>query len=111
MSLFYLVGIFDLWGGIRTLLTSSGGAYLIAAYVKGPYMPWIGFVFLMGHMLYSHAYRELFPEPGVVDVTGAQMVLVMKVWQTPSHVLKARADVCSLQDSAGRCMTVSFRSR
>ena len=42
-------------------------------------MPWIGFVFLMGHMLWSHVYRELYSIPGVVDVTGAQMVLVMKV--------------------------------
>lgn len=42
-------------------------------------MPWISFVFLMGHMLVSHIHRELYPQPGVVDVTGAQMVLVMKV--------------------------------
>lgn len=42
-------------------------------------MPWVSFVFLMGHMLVSHIYRELYPNPGVVDVTGAQMVLVMKV--------------------------------
>lgn len=42
-------------------------------------MPWIGFVFLMGHMLWNHIYRELHPVPGVVDVTGAQMVLLMKV--------------------------------
>lgn len=42
-------------------------------------MPWVSFVFLMGHMLVSHIYRELYSQPGVVDVTGAQMVLVMKV--------------------------------
>lgn len=42
-------------------------------------MPWASFVFLMGHMLVSHIYRELYSKPGVVDVTGAQMVLVMKV--------------------------------
>ncbi|KAL7266198.1 Lysophospholipid acyltransferase, partial [Rhizina undulata] len=79
VSLFYLVGVFDLWGGIRTLFISSAGAYLIAAYIQGPYMPWIGFVYLLSHMLYSHIYRELYPRPGVVDVTGAQMVLVMKL--------------------------------
>ncbi|KAI5803186.1 MBOAT, membrane-bound O-acyltransferase family-domain-containing protein [Geopyxis carbonaria] len=79
VSFFYLVGIFDLWGGIRTLFISAAGAYAIAAYIDGPYMPWIGFVYLMGHMLYSHLYRELYPAPGVVDVTGAQMVLVMKL--------------------------------
>lgn len=47
-------------------------------------MPWVAFVYLMGHMLYSHLYRELYPVPGIVDVTGAQMVLVMKVGDTPS---------------------------
>lgn len=45
-------------------------------------MPWAAFVYLMGHMLYSHLYRELYPVPGIVDVTGAQMVLVMKVGDT-----------------------------
>lgn len=79
VSLFYLVGVFSLWTGIRTLLIASVGAYGIAAFIQGPYMPWISFTFLMGHMLVSHIYRELYPQPGVVDVTGAQMVLVMKV--------------------------------
>ncbi|KAI5820052.1 MBOAT, membrane-bound O-acyltransferase family-domain-containing protein [Pyronema omphalodes] len=79
VSLFILVGLFDLWGGIRTLFISAAGAYAISAYVEGPYMPWVGFVYLMGHMLYSHMYRELYPNPGVVDVTGAQMVMVMKL--------------------------------
>lgn len=53
--------------------------YYLAANFKSPYMPWVAFAGLMGHMLYLHAYRELFPKPGVVDITGAQMVLVMKV--------------------------------
>jgi lysophospholipid acyltransferase len=79
VSLFYLVGVFDLWHGIRTLFISAAGAYAIAKWIEGPYMPWIGFVFCMGHMLWSHLYRELFPVAGVVDVTGAQMVLVMKL--------------------------------
>jgi hypothetical protein len=52
-------------------------------------MPWVGFVYLMGHMLYSHLYRELYPVPGVVDVTGAQMVLVMKVRNPRERVWKA----------------------
>ena len=90
VSLFYLVGLFDLWGGIRTLFISAAGAYGIAAYFKGPLMPWIGFVFLMGHMLVSHLYRELYPQPGVVDVTGAQMVLVMKV-RTPLDNVRKRS--------------------
>jgi lysophospholipid acyltransferase len=79
VSLFYLVGIFDLWSGIRTLFISSAGAYAIAYYVDGSLMPWIAFVFLMGHMSFSHIYRQMANSPDAIDVTGAQMVLVMKL--------------------------------
>ncbi|TKA77586.1 hypothetical protein B0A49_01739 [Cryomyces minteri] len=79
VSVFYLVGLFDLWGGVRTLLISSVGAYAIASYVQGPYMPWIGFVFLMGHMSVNHIHRQTVADPSRVDITGAQMVLVMKL--------------------------------
>ncbi|KAL7894126.1 MBOAT, membrane-bound O-acyltransferase family domain-containing protein [Trichoderma sp. SZMC 28014] len=80
VSLFYLVGLFDLWDGIVTLLISAGGTYAIAKYLRAsPYMPWIGFVFVMGHMSVSHIYRQINNDPSVVDITGAQMVLVMKL--------------------------------
>ncbi|KEQ96118.1 hypothetical protein AUEXF2481DRAFT_107545 [Aureobasidium subglaciale EXF-2481] len=79
VSMFYLVGLFDLWAGLRTILISSVGAYLIAAYIQGPYMPWVGFVFLMGHMSVNHIYRQMADDPSSVDITGAQMVLVMKL--------------------------------
>lgn len=79
VSLFYLVGVFDLWTGLRTLLISSIGAYLIARYVQGPWMPWLGFIFLMGHMSVSHIYRHYVNNADIVDITGAQMVLVMKL--------------------------------
>ncbi|KKA29495.1 hypothetical protein TD95_001594 [Thielaviopsis punctulata] len=79
-SVFYLVGLFDLWGGVFTLAFSSVGAYMIAYFLRGsPFMPWVGFVFLMGHLSYSHILRLIANEPSVVDVTGAQMVLVMKL--------------------------------
>lgn len=42
-------------------------------------MPWIGFTFLMGHMSVSHIYRMIEDNPSAVDITGAQMVLVMKL--------------------------------
>lgn len=79
VSLFYLVGLFDLWTGVRTLLISSIGAYAIAKYVEGPYMPWIGFVFLMGHLSVNQLYRQFINDKSLVDVTGAQMVMVMKL--------------------------------
>ena len=73
IALFYLVGLFDLWVGIRTILISSIGAYLIAKYIDGPYMPWIGFVFLMGHMSVSHLHRQLVNQPSRVDITGGAL--------------------------------------
>lgn len=79
VSTFYLVGLFDLWAGVRTLLISSAGAYAISYFIHGPFMPWIGFVFLMGHMSVNHIHRKVVNDPSAVDITGAQMVLVMKL--------------------------------
>lgn len=42
-------------------------------------MPWVGFVFLMGHMSLNHIRRHIANDPSSVDITGAQMVLVMKL--------------------------------
>ena len=64
-----MVGLFDLWSGARTILISSGGAYLIASYIEGPYMPWIGFIFLMGHMSVNHIHRQSVNDPSLVDIT------------------------------------------
>lgn len=96
VALFYLVGLFDLWDGCLTLAISAVGAYLIT-FIDSPYMPWIGFVFLMGHMSVSHIIRMGY-DVTRVDVSGvcfpnfphelcyanfkssgAQMVMVMKV--------------------------------
>ncbi|KAF2854267.1 MBOAT family protein-like protein [Plenodomus tracheiphilus IPT5] len=79
VSMFYLVGLFNLWSGLRTILISAGGAYLISSQVNSPFMPWIGFVFLMGHMSVNHIYRQAVNDPSRFDITGAQMVLVMKL--------------------------------
>ncbi|DAA79374.1 TPA_exp: Uncharacterized protein A8136_0147 [Trichophyton benhamiae CBS 112371] len=79
VSLFYLVGLFDLWDGVRTLLYCSAGAYAIAYYVDGSMMPWVGFTYLIGYMSVSHIIRQIINDPTSVDVTGAQMVLVMKL--------------------------------
>lgn len=80
MSIFYLVGLFDLWAGLRTILFASGGAYAIAYFLRGsPYMPWVGFVFLIGHLSMNQLERQFANNPAAVDITGAQMVLVMKL--------------------------------
>ena len=33
-------------------------------------MPWIGFVFLMGHMSVNQIYRQFVDDPSKVDITG-----------------------------------------
>jgi lysophospholipid acyltransferase len=42
-------------------------------------MPWVGFIWLMGHMSVSHIYRHMANDASSIDITGAQMVLVMKL--------------------------------
>ncbi|TAQ85623.1 1-acylglycerol-3-phosphate O-acyltransferase/1-acylglycerophosphocholine O-acyltransferase [Chlorociboria aeruginascens] len=97
-SLFYLVGIFSLWTGIRTLAVSSIGAYCIAHFIQGPLMPWIGFVYLMGHLSISQLARQFANDPGVVDITGAQMVLVMKLTAFCWNVADGRLPEKDLSD-------------
>ncbi|KAI9653843.1 MAG: lysophospholipid acyltransferase [Bathelium mastoideum] len=79
VALFYLVGLFDLWSGVRTLLVDAAVTFAIAAYVEGPFMPWLAFVFLMGHMSVNHIRRQIVADPGLIDITGAQMVNIMKL--------------------------------
>jgi lysophospholipid acyltransferase len=99
VSLFYMVGLFDLWDGIRTLLYSSVGTYAIAYYIDGSLMPWVGFVFLMGHMSISHIYRQIVNDASVIDITGAQMVLVMKLSGFCWNVHDGRRPQQSLSDA------------
>ncbi|KAK0621305.1 MBOAT, membrane-bound O-acyltransferase family-domain-containing protein [Bombardia bombarda] len=92
ISIFYLIGLFDLWDGLRTILISAIGAYAIAKSMRGsPLMPWVGFVFLMGHMSINHIARQRANDPSAVDITGAQMVMVMKLtafcWNVADGVL------------------------
>ncbi|TRX92438.1 hypothetical protein FHL15_006605 [Xylaria flabelliformis] len=79
-GLFYLIGLYSLWTGIRTLFISSAVTYGLAHYLRtSPYMPWMAFVFLMGHMAVNQLTRQFANDPAVVDITGAQMVMVMKL--------------------------------
>ena len=81
VAAFYLVAILQLHGGLFTLAFSSAGTYFITKYVKLPSMPWLNFVFLMLHLAYSHIHAQFTSEAdkSKVDITGSQMVLVMKL--------------------------------
>ncbi|KAK9468956.1 MBOAT, membrane-bound O-acyltransferase family-domain-containing protein [Lipomyces arxii] len=97
VSGFYLLGIFSLKYGLRTLMISSLGTYAIAKYMKSTLMPWAAFVFVMGHLTISHIGRYKHPESdGVVDITGAQMVLVMKLTAFAWNVHDGRRPVAEL---------------
>lgn len=62
------------------MIIASGGTYAIAYLGRGsPYMPWVGFVFLIAHLSLNQLERQFANNPAAVDITGAQMVLVMKL--------------------------------
>ena len=98
IGVFFLVGLFDLWTGLLLIIFDATVTYLIAAYVEGPYMPWIGFTFLMGHMSVSHIYRQQVASPSSVDISGAQMVLVMKLSAFCWNVWDGKQDQAHLAD-------------
>lgn len=81
VSLFYIVGILELYSGFRTLFISSLFTFLITKYYKSSLMPWINLLFLMSHLAFNHAHAQFFSvyDPTKIDITGAQMVLVMKL--------------------------------
>lgn len=81
VSAFYVFGILNLRSGLQTLLISSGGCYFITRYIRTSQMPWINFLFLMTHLAYNHVHEQFFNtyDPSVINITSAQMVLVMKL--------------------------------
>jgi lysophospholipid acyltransferase len=71
ISLFLLVGVFDLWTGLWTILISAIGTYVLTFQLKGPMMPWIVFAFVMGQMSISQLIRQIYRTPDdVIDYTG-----------------------------------------
>jgi lysophospholipid acyltransferase len=71
VSLFILVGVYDLWTGLLMVLVSAIGTYMLSFGIKGPMMPWIVFVFVMGQMSISQLIRQFSRVPDeVVDYTG-----------------------------------------
>jgi lysophospholipid acyltransferase len=61
-------------------------------------MPWIGFVFCMGHLSINQLARQFVNDPGVVDITGAQMVMVMKLTSFCWNVADGRLPEKDLSD-------------
>lgn len=57
-------------------------------------MPWLVFAFTMGHLTINHVYRTIYEiSPDVIEITGTQMVLVMKLSSFAWNVYDGRRDI------------------
>lgn len=85
---FYFVQVLDQGWPFLLLLGDVLATYFIALTVQSPRMPWIVFAFMMAHLFFNHIDRALHGDPfdGSYNITGPQMVLVMKLttfaWNT-----------------------------
>ena len=98
MSLFFLLGVFDLWNGLWILLVAAVGTYVIAFGIKGPMMPWIAFIFVMGQMSISHLIRQIYKTPdSVVDYTGYRLHdkdAILAIICTAQLIFRAQMVLC-----------------
>ncbi|CCE80463.1 Piso0_003580 [Millerozyma farinosa CBS 7064] len=81
VSAFYIYGVLNLYDGVIKLFVASLGSYFITRYVRTNFMPWINFTFLMLYLAYQHILVQFVADDkaGKIDITGALMVLVMKL--------------------------------
>lgn len=81
-SVIYIFFILEIVKGFFIILANALFTYFLTKYYKSRFMPWVNLIVLMGFLCLNHihqqfAIREL--NPGEIDYTGAQMVLVMKL--------------------------------
>ncbi|KAF8897151.1 MBOAT, membrane-bound O-acyltransferase family-domain-containing protein [Infundibulicybe gibba] len=80
VSLFFFFPVLKIYSAFFQLLASIVGTYFIAKFNRSPNMPWIVFVFVMGHLTINHVIRAIYQlSYETMEVTGPQMVLTMKL--------------------------------
>jgi len=82
VSAIFIAFILQIRAGFFILLFNSMFTYIITRYYRSPLMPWVNFIVLMLLMCLSHLksqFKRLDPNLVDIDITGAQMVLVMKL--------------------------------
>ncbi|KAJ7162609.1 endoplasmic reticulum protein [Mycena crocata] len=80
ITLLFFFPILNLYSAFFQLLASVLGTYCLTRYYNGPKMPWIVFTFVMGHLTINHVIRSIYNlSYETLEVTGPQMVLVMKL--------------------------------
>ncbi|KAF8227989.1 MBOAT-domain-containing protein [Tricholoma matsutake] len=80
IALFFFFPVLKLYSGFFQLLASIIGTYLIAKVDRSSRMPWVVFVFVMGHLTVNHVIRAIYQlSYETMEITGPQMVLTMKL--------------------------------
>jgi hypothetical protein len=107
ISLFFLVGVFDLWTALWTLVISGVGTYALTFGLRGPMMPWVVFVFVMGHLSVSQLVRQIYKVPdSIIDNTGFSLLPVHRLmkectWLSYFRVHPAGDPAGSIASSGG----------
>jgi lysophospholipid acyltransferase len=81
-SAIYIFFILEIFEGFFVILGNALFTYFLTKYYRSRFMPWVNLIVLMGVLCYNHIHaqfqiREM--NPGEIDFTGAQMVMVMKL--------------------------------
>ncbi|KAJ7667617.1 endoplasmic reticulum protein [Mycena polygramma] len=80
VTLLFLFPVLKLYSAFLQLLASILGTYYITRYYHGSKMPWVVFIFVMGHLTVNHVIRAIYNfSYETLEVTGPQMVLTMKL--------------------------------
>ncbi|WOO80133.1 Lysophospholipid acyltransferase [Vanrija pseudolonga] len=99
VSTFFLWPFLGLGRGYLHLLISSAVTYVVVASVRSKHMPWIVFVLTMGHLTVIHIYRTLNSIPtSTIEISGSQMVLVMKLTTFAWNVHDGRQKIEDLDE-------------
>ncbi|KAH3665545.1 hypothetical protein OGAPHI_003731 [Ogataea philodendri] len=82
VSAVYIFFILEIWSGFFVLLFNALFTFLLVKYYRSRLMPWVNLISLMLFLCANHLKAQFFAstyDPSVIDITGAQMVLVMKL--------------------------------
>lgn len=91
VALFFFFPVLKLYSGFFQLLASIIGTFIIAKVDRSSRMPWVVFVFVMGHLTINHVIRAMYQlSYETMEVTGPQMVLTMKLTTFAWNVLDGR---------------------
>lgn len=97
VALFFFFPVLKLYSGFFQLLASILGTYFIAKYDTSSRMPWVVFVFVMGHLTINHVIRAIYGlSYETMEITGPQMVLTMKLTTFAWNVWDGRRPVADL---------------